>query len=195
MPRLLSSLLSPAHWVPPACFPPALGSTTYSATRLQVRPGERSWPAAARRASARSLSPRTGTGHAQRAARSGRERVCGRADPHFTGSGGRGGACEREVRAVLARKIAPLHLGADGCSAARGGSGGRRLGRRLSPGRLAPCRLRGKLRPRRQIQGKSPFVKGARRGFDGLNSPSILKIRLCVLGWNGARRRVCLHSL
>ncbi|XP_019498852.1 PREDICTED: uncharacterized protein LOC109383156 [Hipposideros armiger] len=111
----------------------AWGSTRYSRTRLQARPGERSSLPAAGRARARSPA-RASRGHWACAARGRRwlgaaERASGRAHPDFIGCGGRGGVAERSVRAGLAREIAARRLGADSGAAARGGRGGRRPAR------------------------------------------------------------------
>lgn len=118
-----SSLFAASTW----------GSTRYSRTRLQARPGERSSLPAAGRARARSPAPAS-RGHWACAARGRRwlgaaERASGRAHPDFIGCGGRGGVAERWVRAGLAREIAARRLGADRGAAARGGRGGRRPAR------------------------------------------------------------------
>lgn len=108
-----------------------------------------------------------GTGHARRG-RLWRGAGSGRAAPHFAGGGRRGGVGGREVGAGPVPGIASPPRGAGSGWAARGGSRGRRPGRRLSLGHLLPRvgsrRLRGKPRPRRRIRGKSPSVTRARRG-------------------------------
>ncbi|XP_053055594.1 uncharacterized protein LOC113593097 [Acinonyx jubatus] len=167
----LDNLARPLAFFSSAPLPPTRPHRPHRPVRLQRRgrpdtprlgcrqdpeSGVRSGSARRALASALSLTPRRGTGHARRASGFGGERVSGRAAPDFTGGGGRGGLAQREAGAVLAREIVPLLPGADGGLAARGGLEGRGPGRGLSPGRLLPRpgskRLRGKPRPRGRIR-------------------------------------------